>query len=122
MSKRKEILEALDNIALRVNALLETKPMIRGSFGIVYRRCGKPVCWCADPKEKGHECARISWTEHGTSHTLTINDENRDFVKALAESYRLYRRNRRQLRDQEKMLEKLLDHYENQVIGSSGKY
>jgi hypothetical protein len=121
MATENEILDSLDKIAHRIKSLLETKAMVRGSFGTVYRRCGKPNCWCAAPKEKGHACTRISWTENGNSHTLSINEEKRELMQNLVESYREYRKNRRLLRLQEKDLEILLDKHENYILERSIK-
>ncbi len=113
MATPKEIKQTSERVTQLVNKLLKPQAMVRGSFSTVYRRCGKPTCWCAEPGQKGHASTRITWTENGISHTKTLKEqEHRHFQKA-AEAYRTYRRYRRQLRSEEKLLEEQLDLYES---------
>jgi hypothetical protein len=110
-----EIKQSSQRIRRLVKTLAEAKAMVRGSFSTVYRRCGKQTCWCAEPGQKGHICTRITWTEKGISRTRTVNDEDRKCLRKSVEIYRTFRRRRRQLRSEEKLLEKLMDAHERNI-------
>jgi len=112
MATPREIKQVTKRIVQLVETLVETSPMVRGSFSTVHRRCGKPTCWCAEPGQKGHESTRITWTQNGTSRTRTLREEDRERLRKEAENYRGYRLGRRQLRSKEKLLEDLLDLHE----------
>jgi hypothetical protein len=116
MATPREIKQVTKRIVQLVETLVETNPMVRGSFSTVHRRCGKPTCWCAEPGQKGHESTRITWTENGTSRTRTLREEDQDRLRKEVENYRAYRQGRRQLRDEESLLEELLDAYERAVV------
>jgi hypothetical protein len=113
MATAKKIKLAGKRIAHLVETLADTKVTVRGSFSTVHRRCGKPNCWCAEQGQKGHVCTRITWTENGISRTKTVKAQEQQRLQNAAETYRTYRRNRRKLRAEEKLLEKLLDLYES---------
>jgi uncharacterized protein YjiS (DUF1127 family) len=119
MATPNEIKQAGRRISRLVETLALTKAMVRGSFTTVHRRCGKQTCWCADPGQKGHACTRITWTENGISRTRTVHQEDRERLRKAVNSYRMYRRNRRQLRSEEELLEKLLDAHEKETAQSS---
>ncbi len=109
MATTNQIKQAGQRIKRLVETLAATNAMVRGSFSTVYRRCGKQTCWCADPGQKGHVCTRITWTENGISRTKTVNEEDLKYLRKSVETYRTFRRRRRQLRSEEKLLEKLMD-------------
>jgi len=111
-----KIKQTSQRIKRLVKTLAETKAMVRGSFSTVHRRCGKQTCWCADPGQKGHICTRITWTENGISRTRTVNEEDRECLRKSVETYRTFRRRRRQLRSEEKLLEKLMDAHEQDIV------
>lgn len=116
MATPREIKQVTKRIAQLVETLVETNPMVRGSFSSVHRRCGKPTCWCAKPGQKGHESTRITWTENGTSRTRTLREEDRERLRKEIENYRGYRLGRRQLRAEESLLEELLDAHERAAV------
>ncbi len=108
------IRQVVQRIQKIVDSLLESNTMVRGSFSTVHRKCGKSNCWCAT-SEKGHATTRITWTEDGISRTKVISDEeDRKEIQKATENYRRFRLNRRQLRAEEKLLEKLLDSIEEE--------
>lgn len=52
------------------------------------------------------------------SRTKTLREEDRERLRKSVETYRMYRRGRRQLRIQEKQLEELLDKHEQAVANN----
>ena len=70
--------------------------MVRGSFSRVSTRCGKSTCWCAE-SEKGHMHNRITWSHQGRMRTRKVPQEQVDRVKGLTETYRAYKKRRREL-------------------------
>ncbi|HEX5267671.1 MAG TPA: DUF6788 family protein [Acidimicrobiales bacterium] len=54
--------------------------MLRGSLFTFRRRCGKPSCWCA--QGDGHESPALSYTQDGTSKTLTLTGASLSEVRA----------------------------------------
>jgi uncharacterized protein YjiS (DUF1127 family) len=121
MSTHNEIKKVTARIVRLVEALIGANDMVRGSYSIVHLRCGKATCWCAKPGQKGHVCTRITWTANGTSRTKTLREEDRERLRKAVETYRMYRRGRRQLRTQEKLLEELLDKHEQAVANNPDK-
>lgn len=116
MATIQEIKMATQRVINLVKTLTETKAMVKGSFSTVYRRCGKPTCWCIAREQKGHVCTRITWTEKGISRTKTVNEKDRVQLKQAVAAYHEYRLCRRKLRSEEKLLEKLLDTHELTII------
>lgn len=99
-----------------IERLLDTQTMIRGSFGIAYRRCGNPNCWCAAEGAAGHPMNRITWSENGSSRTKTISKQDVDWAREMAEHYKRFRKNRQALRALERKINLALDKYEAKVI------
>lgn len=112
MQTPNEIKQVTRRIMGIVDTLIQTKSMVKGSFSTVYRKCGKPNCWCAKPGEKGHAATRITWNEKGNSRTQTVKETDRERLFNATESYRHYRQGRRKLRMEENRLEELLDKHE----------
>lgn len=92
--------------------LLEVRYMLRGSFGVSYRSCGKSTCWCAT-EEKGHPYNRIAWTKDAQGFTKVIAQEEIAWIKEVTDAYRRFRKLRQKLRklndDQRFLLNKLED-------------
>lgn len=116
MTTSNEIQKVLRRILSIVDTLMQTQSMVKGSFSTVYRKCGKPTCWCADSAQRGHVSTRITWNEHGISRTRTVNEADRERLRNANESYRKYRQGRRQLRMEEHQLEQLLNKLEAESI------
>jgi hypothetical protein len=91
--------------------LLKTPPILRGSFGRIHTRCGKPTCWCAQAG-KGHVHARITWSQNGQLRTRKVPEEFLDKVRLLTASYRKFRRLQRHLMEQAALIKATLSDYE----------
>ncbi len=94
--------------------LLETQAMIRGSFGVAYRKCGNPNCRCA--QGAGHPMNRMTWSEGGRSRTKTILAKDVEWAKAMAGNYKQFRKNRQALRVLERKINLALDQLEAKVV------
>ena len=93
-----------------IQELLETQQMIRGSFGTVMRKCGKPNCWCAEGT--GHPVNRITWTDKGRARTKAIPAEDAAWVATMTAHYKRFRKNRQELRALDKQLNREIDELE----------
>jgi hypothetical protein len=85
--------------------LINTPPMLRGSFSRVSTRCGKPTCWCAQ-SAKGHRHTRLTWSEQGKLITRKVPEDQVDRVVELTGNHCRFRTRRRELaRVQKQLLE-----------------
>ena len=116
MQNRKIIQIQLQEINRLAMNMLNSKCMFKGSFGKVYRRCGKPNCRCAQPGSKAHPNVRVTWFENGTNRTLSIKASQEKQVKMLVNNYRNFKKNRTELK---KVYEKMLNLFtqlENEIV------
>ena len=90
--------------------------MIRGTYGVAYRRCGKLNCWCSNKDSKGHPSHRISWTKNGKSATKSIPKEDIAWIKEMTGNYKRWRGLRTKLRKLEQEFKNMLDQFEDEVI------
>lgn len=99
--------------------LVQTEQMIRGKFGVAYRRCGTPTCWCA--QGQGHPINRITWTEQAQSRTKAIPAEDIEWIKQRTETYRRFRKSRQALRALENKINAALDAFEAKTVYRTNK-
>ena len=111
---RESILRLEQQRSQALSDLLDIRVMMRGSYGVVYTKCGKENCRCK--KDKGHPHPRISWTENGIGVTRKVPQENIPWVQQVTESYRRFRKLRRRLVELESQIKELLDARQNRVI------
>lgn len=100
-----------------LNEALAFRLMIPGAFKEVYRKCGKPNCWCHD--QPGHLLRRITWSEQGVSRTKAIPEQDVDWITRATSNYREFRRKRREIQKLDKSLKALLDSHEKEVVEKS---
>jgi hypothetical protein len=103
-----------------INELLQVEQMLRGKFGVAYRRCGTSTCWCAD--SQGHPVNRITWTEQSVSRTKAIREEDIAWVKERTETYKRFRKNRQALRALELQINAALDAMEEKAVLRTRKH
>jgi len=101
--------------------MLRAVPMLRGNFGSVYCRCGKPSCRCADPKNPGHLSLRITWTEQSRPRTKAIPQKDVLWIQQVTEAYRQFRRQRQEVRKVQEALRVLLNQLEQEVVAKTRK-
>jgi hypothetical protein len=115
MQDKTLIIQGAKNISKIVHQLMEHGPVVRGSFNIAYRKCGKVTCWCAQPGTTGHPYARITWKEDGKTRSKTVSEEDITQIRQMATNYQEFRSLRKQLRDAEDRMEALLNEYEREL-------
>lgn len=119
MSTKTRILKLQKKKVAFVEELLDASPMLRGTFGVAYRKCGKPTCWCA--AGKGHPYSRITWSEEARSRTKIIPSQDTDWAQKLTGNFRRFRKTRKTLRELEQDIKELLDQLEDQLVRSARK-
>ena len=119
MSTRKRIQSAEHRLARLIGVSLATEFMVRGTFGQVYRRCGKPTCWCAEGE--GHLSNRITWTEDGKSRTKAIPAEDIAWIKSMTRNYKAFRKARQNIRELAARLSNLIDELEREIVEKTNR-
>jgi hypothetical protein len=119
MSTKNRILKLEKEKAAFVEELLKAPPMLRGTFGVAYRKCGKSNCWCVSGD--GHPYNRITWSEGARSRTKNIPSQDTDWAQEFTENYRRFKKTRRTLRELERDLKELLDQLEDQLVRNARK-
>jgi len=119
-SSRQRLHRWLDHQRELLDQLLQSPPLLRGSFRQVFTRCGKPNCWCAQATQ-GHPHARLTWSEQGQLTTRKVPPEAVDRVRELTHNYRQFRSRRGQLLALELRLYQLLDGLEQALLTQAQK-
>jgi hypothetical protein len=114
-----DVKNQLNRLCSIVEDMLALSGMMRGSFGSIYQRCGKPTCWCADKNEKGHLCMRLMWSEESGVKSRSVRHEDQQIIKEAVGQYREYKEIRRKLRSEERKLDELLDDFERNTTKSN---
>ena len=102
-----------------IEELLQVEQMLRGKFGVAYRKCGTPTCWCTN--SQGHPVNRITYTEQSVSRTKSVRQEDIAWVKERTETYRRFRKNRQALRTIERRINAALDAVEEKAVQRTRK-
>lgn len=97
-----------------ITKLLQINMMLRGSYALVYTKCGKENCRCN--KNKGHPHSRITWSEKGQAVTRKVPPEYIPWVQEATYNYRQFRSLRRKLFSLQGETKNLLDVLENELI------
>jgi len=119
MSIRKEIKKAEEKRLEILATLLHVKSMIRGTFGKVHRKCGKPTCKCNEGK--GHLSIRISWTEESVSKTKAISKDDEAWTIFMTSQYKQFRKARKNLREINEQINKLINKLEEEIVIATNK-
>jgi hypothetical protein len=115
---KKRLLTLVSRRGQLLDELLEIRPILRGSFGRIHTRCGKPTCWCAQ-SDKGHPHARLTWSESGKMMTRKVPAQQIDEIVGLTQSYRKFRSLRRKFFGLEGKIQALLDQYEKSLVAQA---
>ena len=94
--------------------------MIRGTYVVTHRKCGKSTCWCAK-ESKGHPSYQISWTKDAKSRSKAIPREDISWIMKMTGNYRKWRTIRSNIRKLEDELRILIDKLENDIIKKTEK-
>lgn len=115
MSKKTDI-NTLERQRLELlQSIIDIYPIIPGSFKEVFRKCGKPTCWCQS-SATGHPLKRITWKERGASKTKAIADGDIEWVLGATENYRKFRMMIAALQQIEMRLHEMLQRHGNEMI------
>ena len=117
---KKKIQDLERHRARVVSELLKVHGMLRGSFGVVHTKCGRPNCWCAGG-QKGHSHPRLTSSEHGCPTTRKVPRDEIPWVRNATQAYRRFRLLRRNLKRLDLDLKVLLDEFENALIEETRK-
>ncbi len=120
MSTVEEIKKLENQRSVILEEIINIRHMIRGSYGKVYRKCGKETCWC-NKEKKGHPIYRITWTKKAKPGTKAIPKEDIAWIKEMTGNYKRCRTLRTYLRNYDKDLRLLLDKLENEIITRTEK-
>jgi len=117
MSSKTQIKKLEQQRQTLMQDLLHTQQMIRGSFGTVTRKCGKPNCWCVEGA--GHPVKRITWTEKAHSRTKAIPAEDASWIETMTDNYRRFRKNRQALRTLERKINTAVNELEAKIVAAT---
>jgi hypothetical protein len=120
-SLKEKILFGINEYEQRMKKLLEGGPMLRGSVGRVFTRCGKPTCWCAKSPQ-GHPHTRMTWSQEGQMVTRKVPAEAIQQILELTHQYRRFRSDRRTLLALQIKLQNLLDRYEETLTHQARRW
>jgi len=114
MSTKKQIHSVQRRRTILLQKIIDTRYMVKGTFRQVYRRCGKPSCWCVD--DNGHLSNRISWSENAKSKTKAIPSDDLPWIQNMTANYKAFRKARQSIRALSDELNRLLDQLENEIL------
>lgn len=100
-----------------IRSIVGIREMIRGSFGRVYRKCGKPSCRCAGGE--GHPLDRIVFLRGSRPVCRAVPKEEVPWVKRMTGNRRKFREQRRRLRAIEKEIHREISELEEEITGRS---
>jgi hypothetical protein len=107
---RQSLSQLAEEIQGLVPALMDRRPMIKGTVYEQRRKCGKPTCYCASGEP--HKTMILSRSVQGRTQLMTIpSGELRDF-QVLTERYQRFRRARARLGQIYKAMIRLIDQLE----------
>ena len=111
---RKNLLAVEKRRSRILSELRSIRAMLRGSYALVYTKCGKDNCWCKEGKGHGH--ARLSWSDKGRGMTRKVPRDQIAWVQEVTDRYRHFRSLRRKLSDLAAEGEELLDAHQEELI------
>ena len=111
---RKTLLAVEKRRSRILSELRSIRTMLRGSYALVYTKCGKDNCWCREGKGHGH--ARLSWSEKGRGMTRKVPPDQIAWVQEVTARYRHFRALRQELTDLAAQTDQLLDAHQQELI------
>lgn len=93
---RRQLLDLLEQHQDQLQGLLEERgPLLRGSFGIRSRKCGKARCRCT--KGRGHKSKYLTATDGGKTRQVHVPVGDESLVAEGVSRYRRFARGRQRL-------------------------
>ncbi len=113
MSSKTKVVSLEKRRSILIERLVQTAEMIRGTFYETLRKCGKENCRCAEGA--GHLSCRVTWTENGKPKTKAVPPDDTAWVASMTTNYGAFKTARRKLRAEERELNALLNHLEEEL-------
>ena len=111
----RETIRAVERERSRIlQELLAVRTMLPGSYTQVLTKCGRDNCWCTEGS--GHPHSRITWRDAGKQTTRKVPQDQVDSVVRLTGVHRQFRALRRDLRNVQAKIKRLLDAHQQEVI------
>jgi len=107
---RQSLRELADEIQALMPALLDRRPMLKGTVYEQRRKCGKPNCHCASGEP--HRSMILSRSEQGRTKLSTIPSGHLKEFQVLTERYQKFRQARARLGQIYKAMLQLIDQLE----------
>jgi len=104
---RQQLWHAYAALANTLRRLQRSEPMVRGSFYLLRRKCGKPNCRCATGQL--HASYVLTRSEAGKDRLYPVPKDQRAQVRKWAAEYRRYQRARAVLTRRQLHLLSLVD-------------
>src|SRR2546422_1314408 len=104
---RKWLWQAHNTLTKTLRKLQRSQPMVRGSFYLLRRKCGKPNCRCT--RGKLHQSWVLTRSEKGRDKIYTVPKDQQPRVRKWATEYRKYQRGRADLVKQQLKLLAIID-------------
>jgi hypothetical protein len=89
---RQQLWRAYAALSVTLRRLQRAEPMVRGSFYLLRRKCGKPNCRCATGQL--HASYVLTRSEAGKDRIYPVPKAQRAEVRRRADEYRRYQRAR----------------------------
>ena len=102
-----------------VETLLNPPPMIRGTFGTLYVKCGGANCKCT--KGEKHPYNRLTWSENGRQQSRVVPVEDIKWIKEMTQNYRRYRKVKKEMEKVDDRLKKLMTRFEVEAVEKTRK-
>lgn len=116
MKKRSGIQKRNEQLSNSILKLSKETPMLPGTFGTVFVKCGYASCWCANDTGKAHPFNRITWSDNGKSRTKAIPEKDIPWIKEVTKNYRNFKKSKRDLKILQAKLKLEIDKWERQLV------
>jgi hypothetical protein len=111
---RQQLWRAYAALAATLRRLQRSQPMVRGSFYLLRRKCGKPNCRCATGQL--HASYVLTRSEAGKDRLYPVPKDQRAQIRKWAAEYRRYQRARAVLAKRHLRLLALVDQIAEQRL------
>ncbi len=119
MNALKQIQNLRDQRERLMETLLNPPPMIRGTFGTLYVKCGGANCKCS--KGNLHPYNRLTWSENGRPQSRVVPVNEINWVKEMTQNYRQHKMVKKEMENLENQLKKLMARLEIAVVENTRK-
>lgn len=118
-----QALKQINALQIKRSRLLETllnpPPMIRGSFGTHYVKCGGVNCKCT--RGELHPYNRITWSENGRQQSRVVHVKDINWIKEMTQNYRQYKKVKKELEKVDARLKEMLTRFEVETVEATRK-